>query len=739
MKYLPSTFLPLLLLVFGFQSPQDALRQHSEAAEAQRRAGNSVAAEKEYTAVLAEGYGKLGKVYLAEKKYQQAISTLESAVLYRSDSQEALIDLAIAQFDAEQYQKALEPLGKALTVNPRSAGAHHMMGKSYFMLGDFVKSATELQTALKITPNDYDIAYTLGLAYLKQHQLAPAQQIFEGMLEHLGDRPQLRIIFGRAYRETGFLGEAIEEFKKAVALDLHFPRAHYYLGLTYLLKEGASRLPDAEKEFKIELDAHPDEFFANYYLGIVYLMDRRWEPAISLLQKAVLIQPTNADPYFHLGQAYQATERYAEAIEVLRKSIALNPSVGHNEYQVATAHYRLGQSLLKAGQNEAAQKELQLAAELKSNSLKRDQEKNEVYLNGANLHEQNSKFPEMVSAEGVIAESNTTNAGTAAELKGGEAYYSKVIATTHNEIGLLRADRGDFKSATEQFALAAKWDSQLEDLNFNWGLAAFKADQYQAATVPLEKELSAHPANVKAKQLLGLSYFMLENYPRTSELLSDVIAAKPSNVGVYYTLALSLIKEGKKEKSEQVIQQMVMLGGNTPQLHILLGQAYDEEGETAKALEELQLALSLDSKTPMVHYYSGLIYVKTGKFDEAAKEFENELVLNPGDVQAKYHLAFVLLSQQKTAAGIKLMREVIDLKPDFADARYELGKALLQQGEVKDAVGNLELAAKLAPEKSYIHYQLGRAYLAAGRKTEGENHLEISRQLKEKERRQTKP
>src|SRR2546430_6698651 len=90
-------------------------------------------------------------------------------------------------------------------------------------------------------------------------------------------------------------------------------RSHYYLGLTYLLKDGASRLPDAEQEFKIELASNPDEFFANYYLGIVYLMDRRWDPAIGLLQKAVLIQPTNADPYFHLGQAYQATERYSEA------------------------------------------------------------------------------------------------------------------------------------------------------------------------------------------------------------------------------------------------------------------------------------------------------------------------------------------------------------------------------------------------------------------------------------------
>ncbi len=548
MRYQPSIIVPLLLLLFVFQSPQDPLRQHSEAAEAQRRAGNFAVAEKEYTAVLAEGYGKLGKVYSAEKNYQQAITALQSATVYRPDSQEVLIDLAIAYFDAEQYEKALDPLGKALSANPQSAGAHHMLGKSYFMLGDFVKSRAELQAALRITPSDYDIAYTLGLAHLKQHDFAAAQRIFQSMLRQLGDRPQLRIVFGRAYRETGFLAEAIDEFNRAVSLDPHFPRAHYYLGLTYLLKDGASRLPDAEQEFKIELASNPDEFFANYYLGIVYLMDRRWDPAISLLRKAVLIQPANPDPYFHLGQAYQATEKYAEAIEVLRRSIALSPSLAHNDYQVATAHYRLGQSLLKAGQSEEAQKELNVSAELKSKSLQRDKEKNELFVNAANLHDQDSKFPEMVSVEGVIAESKSTDAKTARELREGEAYYLKVIAGAHNEIGLLRADRGDFKTATEQFALAAKSDSQLEGLNFNWGLAAFKAELYKDAISPLEKELSARPANVQAKQLLGLSYFMLENYAKTSQLLSDVIVARPFNVGVYYTLALSLIKEGKKEQ-----------------------------------------------------------------------------------------------------------------------------------------------------------------------------------------------
>ena len=738
MWYSPSTLVSLLFLFFVFQSPQDSLRQHSEAAEAQRRAGNSVQAEKEYRDVLAEAYGKLGKIYSVEKKYPEAIPVLESATLYQPDSQAALVDLAIAYFDAEQYQKALAPLNKALTINGQTSGVHQMLGKSYFMLGDFAKSASELQAALKITPNDYDVAYTLGLAYLKQHQFPLAQQIYKRMLVQLGDRPQLRIIFGRAYRETGFLAEAIEEFKRAVLLDPHFPRAHYYLGLTYLLKDGASRLPDAEQQFRAELDSNPNEFFANYYLGIVHLMNRKWDLALPLLEKAITIQPANPDPYFHLGQAYQGLEKYAEAIEVLRKSIALNPSVSHNDYQVGTAHYRLGQALLKTGQNEEGQKELQIAGDLKSKSLAQDKQ-NELYLSAATQPDQKNKFPDMVSAEGVIAESNSPDLKTSEELKRGEVYYAGVLATAHNEIGLLQADRGDFKNATEQFSLAAKWGPQLQGLNFNWGLAAFKADLFKAAIAPLENELKTNPANLQAKQLLGLSYFMLENYARTSELLSDVIADKTFNVGVYYTLALSLIKEGKSEQANQVIQQMVTRGGDTPQLHILLGQAYDEQGETDKALAELKLALSFDKVTPMVHYYTGLIYTKTGKFDEATREFESELALNPNDVSVKYHLAFVLLAAQKSERGVNLMREVIRLKPDYAEAHYELGKVLLQQGDLKGAVENLEVATRLKPAESYVHYQLGRAYLAAGRKTDGDDQLEISKRLKDKERNQKNP
>ena len=737
--YLRSTFLPLLLLLIVFQAPQDTLRQHYEAAEAHRRAGNLTAAEAEFQAILGEAYGKLGKIYSAQKAYRDATAALENAVLYRPDNQEVLVDLAIAYFDTGQYKKALEPLGRALARDPQSAGAHHMMGKTAFMLGDFATATSELETALKLAPKDYDITYTLGLAYLKQRKFAPAKQLYDRMLSELGDRPQLHIIFGRAYRETEFLPESIEEFRKAITLDPHFPRAHYYLGLTYLLKDGTARIKEAAEEFKVELKSNPNEFFANYYLGIVDIIEREWEPAISFLQKASRIQPNNPDPYFHLGQAYQAIEQHERAIEVLRKAIALNPYLGHNDNQVTTAHYRLGQSLIKLGRTEEGEKELKTASELKSKGFKRDQEKTAAYLSSASMQEQNAKFLELDSAAGIVAESEGPDKKTSEELKTRAAYYAQVVASAHNHIGLLRAERQDFRAAAEQFSLAAKWNPQLDGINFNRGLAAFKAELYKEAVPPLEDELKAHPNNIPAKKLLGQSYFMLENYAKASQVLAEIVATQTGDVGLYYMLSLSLAKQGKKAAADRVIQQMVMMGGNSPQLHILLGQAYYSQGETARALEELKTALTLDKGLRLAHYYSGLIYQKLGKLDEAVQEFEAELALHPGDIQTLYNLGFVLLSRQETERGLKLIREAIQLRPDFGDAHYELGKALLQKGETKEAIEHLEMAVKLDPNKPHVHYQLGRAYLAAGRKADGETQLELSRSLKEKERNQTNP
>jgi tetratricopeptide (TPR) repeat protein len=715
---------------FFFQS-QDLFRKHYEAANAAHRAGHYDAAEAEFKVILGEAYEQLGKIYSAQGNYAASVSAFEAGNSMRTNSNPALIDLSIAYFHLGQFPKAIETLQRV--IDRGNPAVHHMLGKSYFMLGEFEKAGRELQETLRISPGDYDAEYTLGLCYLKQKDLPRAKQLYERMVERLGNRPAVRVLVGRAYRETGFLPESIEEFKKAIALDSKFPRVHYYLGLTYLYKDGAARIPDAMEEFKIELAANPEEYFANFYLGILYIMDRKWEPAVTLLEKAAQKQPNNPDPYFHLGQAYQGAGKHKEAVEVLQKSIALTASLEHNDYQVTTAHYRLGQSLLKVGRTEEGQKELQISADLKSKGFKLDEKKVGAFLSGNNLPEQSGKT-ELVRAEGVIAEAEALDPSKAQKLKAEESYYTKVVAAGHNSIGVLRAEQQDFRQASVQFALAAKWNPDQERLNYNLGLAYYKAESYKEAIPPLEKELAKDPANIAIKQLLGLSYFMTNDYAKASALLTDVVAVKSQDAALYYPLALSLLKDGKLEAANRVIEQMVAVGENSPQLHILLSQAHYERGEVDKALVELQTALKLDNKVRLAHFYTGLIHLKAGKFPDAAREFQQELALNPDDFQARYHLAFVVLAQQDTERGIALMRDVVRERPDFADARYELGKALLQKGDVKGSIENLELAAKLNPDQAHVHFQLGRAYIAAGRRAEGESQLEMSKQLKDKAR-----
>jgi tetratricopeptide (TPR) repeat protein len=723
-----SIIVGLLLLVVS-PTPQDKIRQHYEAAEAARLAGNLETAEAEFAAILGEGYQRLGRIYSARSEYLPALSALETAQQYRPSASDVQVDLAIAYFGARQYEKALVAARKAISIAPDSPGAHQMLGKTHFMLGDLDQATAELETAAKLAPNDIDVAYTLGISYLRNRQPEKAKQLYSWLLKTFGEQPQLHVVIGRAYRQSGLLLDAAEEFKKAIALDPHFPRAHYYLGLTYLLDEGQTKIGAALEEFKIEVAANPDEFFSNYYLGVVYNYQREWELAITFLQKASTIQLNNPDPYFQLGQAYQELNRHQEAIEVLKKSIALNPNLAHNKGQVTTAHHRLAQSLIKTGQTEAGQKELQIASDLKAQAFKLEQQS-------------------QTGAPGTVAKSgsdqalgltpeNHGGAGATAvdekskqELQRSEDYYKKVVGTAHNNIGLLRAQRQLFFAAVEQFELAAKWTPQLEGLDYNLGLAHFKSQLYKRAVPALESELKAHPDNRPAAMLLGMTFFRLGNYQRASALLSGVVDAQTTDLNSYYSLASSLIRLRKMEAAEEVIGQIKTSKPDAPQLHLLLAEKYDISGVPLSALAELKQVADSNSETLQVHYNAGLLYLKLGKRDEATKEFERELVFNPADTQAKYSLSDVLLRVGNVERGLTLLREVIQARPDHAEARYSLGKTLLQRGDTVGAIENLERAAKLEPEWPDVHFELGQAYVAAGRKSDGKKEIDLSKQLR---------
>ena len=558
--------------------PQDAtLSQRYEAAQQLARAGKLAEAETELKAILAAQYRLLMKTYGALMNRERALEAAEAAANYQSTDSDLLIEVSMAYLEAAQFDKALDPLLKAAQLQPNNTDVHRTLGKTYFALGDYEKSARALEVAVKLAPKDFNTSFTLAITYLQQRKFTDARRVFDSMIAEFGEQPQIHIAIGRAFREAGRLPEAIEEFKRAIALNSQFPGAHYNLGLAYLWNEGASAVASAEEEFKIELAANPNDFFSNYYLGITCIFQRKWEPAIEFLTTASRIQPNNPDPYFQLGQVYQELKKHDQAINVLTKAIDLNPNLPHNKFQVTTAHYRLAQSLLQTGQSEAGRKELQVASELKARAFEMTQS-----LSAKQSTMGASRIPDESDQTPRATETQSLDPKTRSELEANEAYLTKIISALHNSLGLVQAGQQNLTGAAVEFRLAKKWNPHQAGLDYNLGLAYFRSGLYREALAPLESEIKSNPANTQARWLLGLSYFNTQDYSRAAALLNDVLSSESTNVELWYALASSLIKQGKLDIAESAIQRMTVLTGTTPRLHMLQGQLDEAKREIPK-------------------------------------------------------------------------------------------------------------------------------------------------------------
>jgi len=117
----PAFFLFLSLLL-PLQTPRDSIQLHHEKAEALRSARDLKGAETEYKVILGEAYRKLARVRSAQTNYAAAVTALEAALIYRPASDDLLIDLGIAYFHAQQYEKALSPLITATLQSPEILG-----------------------------------------------------------------------------------------------------------------------------------------------------------------------------------------------------------------------------------------------------------------------------------------------------------------------------------------------------------------------------------------------------------------------------------------------------------------------------------------------------------------------------------------------------------------------------------------------------------------------------------------
>jgi len=698
-----------------------------------QRQGEIVRASSEFRQALGLTLEQLGGIYRALDDLGRAEVAYRSAIEAKADSDDALLGLAIVYLRKREFEKGVDAVKILLAQNPTSSAARHLLGKLYFTMGRTDAAVFELEEAARLTPDDYSVATALAMAYLKQERVDNAKRIFSQMLEKVGESPRLHIFFGAVYRQTDLPVEAATEFRRAAALDPKYPRVHYYLGLSYLTQEGRNKIPEAVTEFQTELRRDPNDYLTNYLLGLVYLGERKLEDAVPLLEKAMQLEANKPDAPLFLGQAFSLMGQEEKAIPILLRAIQLTVDPARNHYQISKAHYLLSQALRRQGKVQEAARHAEIASRYKTEEASESVESLQAFLKSSSENSQDDVAGPQGST--VIVEPQDLDAKGREQLARIEKVYVRIAGDAYDQLALLSVGQSDFKRAAKYFEQAANWDPQIQDIDYNLGLARFKAEQFRDATAALERALKLQPDRLPVRVLLGLSYFFADDYTRAAQQLGPVADAGIDDPQVLFALGFSLANAGNRERGKQILRDLLQKHPEVAEFHLALGRLWALEGDFATATGEFAKALELNRSLSDAHYFEGLSLLKQYRFEEAAEEFRKEIQLNPRHAKAQYHLGYALISLQQMEEAAKQFEEAIRLAPEYVDASYELAKIRLQQSRVEDAIKLLEKATQLDPNRSYVFYQLSQAYSKAGRQPAAQEAMSHYRELKAKEHR----
>ena len=134
-------------------------------------------------------------------------------------------------------------------------------------------------------------------------------------------------------------------WSKTVKSSPHSSVAHGSLGHAY---QQLGRLDEAIEEYKRAIAIYPDDYKAHYNLGVVYDQQGALDKAVQSYQRAIRINPAYPNAHFNLGIIYQHQGLPDKAIEQFRKVTELDPAdfEARNNLGVALAiQGNLGQAI----------------------------------------------------------------------------------------------------------------------------------------------------------------------------------------------------------------------------------------------------------------------------------------------------------------------------------------------------------------------------------------------------------
>ncbi|MEM7584891.1 MAG: tetratricopeptide repeat protein [Acidobacteriota bacterium] len=353
----------------------------------ERQASGAEAAE------LAREFGRMGQLYHAYDLLPPAAACYRNALILEPQQPQWLYHLAGVYQRQGQLDASVELLNEALTKAPGNAPVHLRLGRvelarsrptearahfeaalradpacgaARYGLGEAARAAGDLEGAaehfrqtLEDQPYAEQVLYPLGQTLLRLGQQEEGQQYLDRSAARrisVGGRPTCgdpwdeelsgltrsaaaHLTRGLHATYNGRLDDALEEYRKALALAPEDPVVHQSLGSAYV---ASKQLEKALEHYREAVRLAPSDPGLAHDLGIVASQLGRLDDARESLEKALELQPGLQPARLRLAAIEQRAGRHERAIQLFDQTLAADPSIPRARMQRAISLLQLG-------------------------------------------------------------------------------------------------------------------------------------------------------------------------------------------------------------------------------------------------------------------------------------------------------------------------------------------------------------------------------------------------------------
>jgi len=282
---------------------------------------------------------KQGDEHLQSGRLDDAVACYRQALSTTPDHVDACVGLGFALSEQKQYAEAARPLEHALSIDPRNADAHYILGTICRNRDDSAGAIDHFTRALDVKA-DFAFAYReLVGALLQSGQTQNAKDVLLRAIRNHPESAEFQFHLGNLCGREGDRDGALASYQKGLSIQPDSAELHKSLAD---LRKQQGELDQAIAGYRKAIWFQPDFADAHLELGNVLQSQGKTDQAISCYQSAATLTPDDRGTQVSLGRLLQNMGRLEQAIECFRRAVAADPDN-------AAAHQFLGNALLENG------------------------------------------------------------------------------------------------------------------------------------------------------------------------------------------------------------------------------------------------------------------------------------------------------------------------------------------------------------------------------------------------------